>query len=223
MSYSQSFKYDKVILNTGQFAYGMQYLIETLLEYSELPTISRRNEMPDGVNVNISDLTYKDLEDVSDLRKQNVTINFTHKINGRYYINFTSFFEGITVIVQCESALQLNQIDEVVKEILSPKFSKTAFNKKMQNMSDVKVNSKNQEEEIASQKIDSTIDLSNANLKNSTINISNTKIEDSLVNSSNIAVEKSSSKNIWFWIVIAAAVITIISGIIGFWKFYLEP
>ena len=223
MGYSKSFNYDKVILNTGQFAYGIQNLIATLLEYSEVPTISRRNEMPDGVNVNISDLTYKDLEDVSDLSKQNVTINFTHKINGWYYINFTSYFEGITVTVQCESALQLNQIDEVVKAILSSNFSKSAFDKKIRNMSNINVNSKNQEEENASQKLEPIIDLSNANLKNSTINISNDTLKDSTLNPEIIAIEKSSSKNSWSWINVAAAAITIIAGAIAIWQFYLEP
>ena len=221
MGYSKSFKYDNVILKTGQFAYGIQNLIATLLEYSEVPTISRRNEMPDGVNVNISDLTYKDLEDVSDLSKQNVTINFTHKINGWYYINFTSYFEGITVTVQCESALQLNQIDEVVKAILSSNFSKSAFDKKISEMSNINADSKNQGEENFSQKIDSTIDLSNANLKDSTINISNTKIEDSIVNSSNTTVENPTSKKLWLRISIGIGIVASIVGILEY--FSIKP
>lgn len=165
MAYSKSFEYKNEILNTGQFAYGIKNLIEILLEYSEVPQISRKNKMPDGINVERSDLTYQDLDDVCDLSKEVIQISFTHKKNGWYYFNFDFFMESIHLHVSCESSLLLNQIDEIVKSILSRNFSKTAFDKKISSMININVGNKNQREEKTYQSDSSTDNFDNSKYK----------------------------------------------------------
>lgn len=223
MKYDNLFTYNNVILNTGQFAYGIRNLIEIALEYSDLPDIERYTKMPDGARMNTEELTYSELANVTDFSKEEIQISFTHKTNGRYFLRFSESDGTISLYVSGKDVLLLNQIDEVLKLIFIPNFSKTTFDNSMNEMGYIKDKDKNQGLEIPSLKEESLANLSNAKIDNSTINISNTKVEDSTIKSSTITNEKSSSKASWSWIYIAAAAITIIVGAIAIWQFYFEP
>ena len=202
MGFSNSFEFKIKTLEVSVFASSIQYLVENNSKNYKNLDIDRSAVLPDGTRKSKKTQTFRDIEDYCELGKEDITISFSHKIEGHIFISITHVYgDRARLFVSCDSGIFFKKVVKHLNLTLNlgiPNSDfKTTIDENTSNRDDVKITGMNQSGEISPQE------------------------KSPPIISPNTTIEKSASKKFWIWVSRIAIVIAIILGIIKLWKMFL--